>query len=66
MKPIAEIEMRMGQLIERISILDNLKTQEMAKPIDGRNGGFLLFINKERSMYAHSLQQFQWILNQEY
>jgi len=51
--------------MERIVVLDAVKSREMAKSIDERDFNLLKFVHKERAMYSHALGQFQWILNQE-
>jgi hypothetical protein len=65
MKPIVEILQRADYFKKRISLLDNLRSREMEKPIIERNNDLLLFLGKEQNKYTCSLREFQWLLGIE-
>ena len=62
MRSNAEIEDRMADLRNTVSLLNSKKEQEFEKPFGQRDYRLLVFLNKETSVYEFALSQLEWAL----
>jgi len=62
MRSNAEIEDRMADLRNTVSLLNSKKEQEIEKPFGQRDYRLLVFLNKETSVYEFAISQLEWLL----